>query len=1436
MLVADADGTVYTFTLPIENSPLTSLPTALQIEDRNGNQVNIAYAITANDTASFTVTDTAKRPLISTSGFASPTDTVSIYNYPKPFYVTWGTASYNFTPTATGVVSPCAWVGTGAHSVAAVTAIELPNGQSYQFQYDSTYGVLKQITFPNGGYVAYTWGYNAQSGVAYWEAHKTGNSCSAIYDVPAILTRTVSYNGTTVAEEQVFDYTPTTWTGHRWTNKQTIVTTYDRIRGTSFQTTYNYVPAPPGGDAAQPLEFQVSDSELPVEQSIVYQSTTGAVLRTITKGWYDVYEQACELDMLDNGLIGGTFYQYGPGAVITDKTEYNYNLITSTTACQNGSTSPTSITPTRETVTAYQPFVATPIYPNPAILDRASSIITKGAGTRAAETDFAYDGSSLQQITATAHDDTNYAASYNVRGNVSKVTKQCFPSCANAVRTFTYDQTGQLYSAVDPNNNTTFFSFADSYTSGAPPGNTNAYLTKITLPQTNGINHITNYSYGYADGQLTVVKDENLQPTSYSYNDNLDRLTSVQYPDGGQTTYEYNDAVPSVTTVTLATPDPSISRVVTMDSMEHATQTQTTSVTPAISTNTTYDGLGKVYTASNPHTTASNPTDGTTTYTYDAIGRTTLVGEQDGSTISTVYSGNTTTITDEAGHQRQTVTDALGRVTSVTEDPNGLNYLTSYAYDTLDDLHTVVEAGSQSRTFNYDSLARLTSAVNPEIAGTVSYSYDPNGNVVTKTAPAPNQTGTAQFTASMTYDGLNRIQTTTYTGGSPTAALSFTYDVSSVDSLTALTNPIGRLVKDSAVSSAGTTSFYHDYDRRGRVADVWECVTTNCPSTWHSSYQYDYSGSLMTYSDGIFASYTQAFDGAARLTNVTSTYPSGSPTSLATVNDYFPPGEIQELAYGNGLAASNVYNTRLQVCRITFNSSAAVLQACAAATPAGNFIDFAYGYNQNTTSPTDNGSVASWTAAGKQTFSHNYTYDKVNRISSMTGSGGTCTALNWTYDAWGNRQAQTGPPGGGTCLQPQYTYLSNNQISGYGYDSAGNVTSQNGSSYMYDNENRQVAETTSGLTATYVYDAHGRRVQKTVGSNPATFYAYNKDGQVDAWLTPSGRALGYVYINGQILAQYYNGSVYFHHHDHLGSTRLVTAMNQGIQQCMGYYPFGEEDANQCTPSVANNFNDALFTGKERDTESGNDNFGARYDSSSSGRFLSPDPSNLSVDFWIPQTWNRYTYALDNPLTMVDRNGQWPTRIHNEIIEQAFPGLSSADIQTLKDASYNTDYKNDVLGFSPQDPNVSFVHNQSDGTTDQDPRLAEELTDQFIMYGEANARALQDAWVASGHDGICPAALTAFGNVLHTITDGTSPAHAGHQPWYGTSTAANALRSLFHVLREQYISKEQLQQAVFAARLAFLATFGFARSLQAITQPVPCVTIQGPNGPITKCYP
>jgi RHS repeat-associated protein len=94
------------------------------------------------------------------------------------------------------------------------------------------------------------------------------------------------------------------------------------------------------------------------------------------------------------------------------------------------------------------------------------------------------------------------------------------------------------------------------------------------------------------------------------------------------------------------------------------------------------------------------------------------------------------------------------------------------------------------------------------------------------------------------------------------------------------------------------------------------------------------------------------------------------------------------------------------------------------------------------------------------------------------------------------------------------------------------------------------------------------------------------------------------------------------------------------------WPYGDQlysFPDQYAPSTANDSTPLHFTGKERDTESGNDYFGARYYASSMGRFMSPDWSAKTdpvpyAKLDDPQSLNLYAYVMNNPLNRVDPDG------------------------------------------------------------------------------------------------------------------------------------------------------------------------------------------------------
>ena len=130
---------------------------------------------------------------------------------------------------------------------------------------------------------------------------------------------------------------------------------------------------------------------------------------------------------------------------------------------------------------------------------------------------------------------------------------------------------------------------------------------------------------------------------------------------------------------------------------------------------------------------------------------------------------------------------------------------------------------------------------------------------------------------------------------------------------------------------------------------------------------------------------------------------------------------------------------------------------------------------------------------------------------------------------------------------------------------------------------------------------------------------------------------GEVYAGGKHLATYSGGkggTTYFIHADWLGSERArTTAAGAAYETCTSL-PFG--DWLTCTGGDPSPMH---FTAKERDSESGLDNFGARYDSSSMGRFMSPDAFYKDSHVGDPQSWNEYAYARNNPLRYVDPTGE-----------------------------------------------------------------------------------------------------------------------------------------------------------------------------------------------------
>ncbi|HZT68779.1 MAG TPA: RHS repeat-associated core domain-containing protein, partial [Terriglobia bacterium] len=116
----------------------------------------------------------------------------------------------------------------------------------------------------------------------------------------------------------------------------------------------------------------------------------------------------------------------------------------------------------------------------------------------------------------------------------------------------------------------------------------------------------------------------------------------------------------------------------------------------------------------------------------------------------------------------------------------------------------------------------------------------------------------------------------------------------------------------------------------------------------------------------------------------------------------------------------------------------------------------------------------------------------------------------------------------------------------------------------------------------------------------------------------------------------WDGNQYIDHADHLGTERARFDTNYSSWSTSTSLPFG--DALQWNTSYGISQSAINFIGQRRDPESGLDDFGARYFGSSLGRFMTPDPLLNSGHPWDPQSWNRYSYVLNNPLRYTDPFG------------------------------------------------------------------------------------------------------------------------------------------------------------------------------------------------------
>jgi len=186
---------------------------------------------------------------------------------------------------------------------------------------------------------------------------------------------------------------------------------------------------------------------------------------------------------------------------------------------------------------------------------------------------------------------------------------------------------------------------------------------------------------------------------------------------------------------------------------------------------------------------------------------------------------------------------------------------------------------------------------------------------------------------------------------------------------------------------------------------------------------------------------------------------------------------------------------------------------------------------------------------------------------------------------------------------------------------------------------------------TYTFDTENRITNstRTIGSlTTAVNYKYDGDDRRVRVEVTGGASTNFVYDAGGKLLAEYNSQNYpesgtrFRIGDHLGSTRLLFDTSGNVLQRFDYLPFGEELLTSSRTTALKygvaSIVKQRFTGQMRDGETNLDYFNARYLSPNQGRFMSVDPGNAGASVGDPQSWNAYSYTINNPLLYVDPSG------------------------------------------------------------------------------------------------------------------------------------------------------------------------------------------------------
>ena len=778
---------------------------------------------------------------------------------------------------------------------------------------------------------------------------------------------------------------------------------------------------------------------------------------------------------------------------------------------------------------------------------------------------------------------------YDLMWNITSVTD----ACGNTTK-YSYDKLCRLIEAVDAEGNTTKYEHD-------PKGNVIAVISPLGAR--------TEMTYDALDRQIKVLTADGAS-TEFTY-DNVGNLTEIRDALGNVTKHEYDligqlvsvtDALGNKTTLSY-TPIGKVERIVNAKGEQ-----QTYHYYPG--------GLLK------STRSASGAED---TYAYDKnenlIQKTDTVGNV--TRFSYDNLNRVIAVQNALGHNKHFAYDALGNIVQIT-DENG--HVTQYKYSLLGNMIEAIDANGHSTKYDYDKVGRLTKLeqlrlIDDAVANVqlpeylvTTYEYDKSGKIITTQTPL----GTREKYA---YD----------TGGNLISKI----DGDGLETLYEY-NLVGQLAKVCYADGRSAKFFYNPLSQLTAMKDWLGETKIDLDPMGRATQVTDYTGSTVGYSwdslgrrektiypDGQEVLY--AYNQAGLLEKVFA--PEGE-----TYYTYDVLGRMKERILPKGVRSSYNFDPLGRITQLSHSNQ------------HGHQLDqLTYTYD-----PVGNITQMNKERAGIEVDSglFQYAYDPLGRLTSVLHERNV--QQQFSYDSLGNRtQAVEGEQ------VTNYAYNVANQlihtqagdvIHDYSYDKRGNLTqiSENGIAkqhFTFDASNRMTKAVTVGFGQTeYAYDGFLNRVKKreSVGAiNPAQEVRYTLDRTLsyDNLLMTTGAENQRFTWGNELISANTDPKSMFYLQDHLGSpVRLM----HNYDSPLAYDVFGTQTAS-LGASPKQPFG---FTGYQTDAISGLHFAQARYYDANTGRFTAEDEIKGSVA--MPMSLNPYLYCLNQPMTLVDRDGLSPT--------------------------------------------------------------------------------------------------------------------------------------------------------------------------------------------------